>query len=1385
MEISTDKSAATLLTAFTKLSPFARAILTLMAIACEPANPGMLANCLRKLGIRSTETTPATATGVANHISRLQQAGFINKEKLCAPVISEILCRRAAENGTFAPWAEVIREEAPASAFYGKWATRCWRAMREVRFGIYTEQFDLIYDATDFLANQCTEFLGDEPVTTKILCRPFDKKWFCTLPPSFQFYLLGDVLQYGQKSLTSYADAADFLTSKEMTQLDSDEQLPFKRLWFNELLFRGKLTEAEQFIADNKEAFYGTGAGGTLFFLLGEQEKAEQAFDSDLAALQELANGKDSAFFGMPGIFFILFQLQKTKEYHATTEKIATALSLFPKSREAASYGFLAAAVNAQINDQPEDIDAGETIEQDAFTFIFFAFSHYWLHSTISPEIAALAAALQQRAEQHGYLLAATLLAEILTIAHPDDKEYRNRYQQLRKRCGIISLQSLITPEEPWRRSLQALIAATGEEQDIPQMRMAWMLTFPGKSISITAREQKRRADGSWSRGRPITPSRLYKNRQLTYLSAKDKEICAAITKQYPQGNVNATYQFDMERAIPAMIGHPHLFLADSPQTPVEFVAGEPELLVEERGENLHICFAQPLTEEKINFHKETPTRIKVITISEQHRKIAQITGVNGITVPKAASEEVLTAIGNISSFMTVHSVIAAGRGKGRGDIEMVDADPSIYIHLVPYGSGFRLEMFVKPFPGGNHYLKPGKGMENIMAEVDGVRLQTRRNLEEEEMRAREVEELCPVLDLAIDLEQENEREWHLQEPDDCLQALMELQAIREQVHIEWPEGEKLTIHQQVSGENLNLKVRTNRQNWFAMSGQLELEQGKVIELKELLRKLGNSESRFVEIGNGQFIALTQEFRRRLDEIQDFSQDSSEKEDELLIHPLAAMQLEELIAKSNTETDAGWEKQRKRIADARDFTPVVPSTLQAELRDYQKEGFSWLARLAHWGVGGCLADDMGLGKTLQSLAVVLELADKGPSLVVAPTSVSTNWQTEIARFAPTINFHLLGAKGRRETVQKLGKFDLLVTTYTLLQQESELLSSVKWQAVILDEAQAIKNSATKRSQAAMMLQAQFKMITTGTPVENHLGELWNLFHFINPGLLGSLSHFNTKFAIPIERYGDREARLHLKKLIRPFLLRRIKSQVLEELPPRTEVTLEVEISEEERAFYEALRQNAIEILESNKERPGHHLQILTEITRLRQACCNPKLIDPESTIESAKLKVFAEVITELLESNHKALVFSQFIGHLSIIRNYLDEQKIHYQYLDGNTSTKQRKMRVDAFQAGEGKLFLISLKAGGLGLNLTAADYVLHMDPWWNPAIEDQASDRAYRIGQKRPVTIYRLVCKNTIEEKIVQLHHEKRELAGSLLEGTDSSARISAKDLLELIKSG
>jgi SNF2 family DNA or RNA helicase len=311
----------------------------------------------------------------------------------------------------------------------------------------------------------------------------------------------------------------------------------------------------------------------------------------------------------------------------------------------------------------------------------------------------------------------------------------------------------------------------------------------------------------------------------------------------------------------------------------------------------------------------------------------------------------------------------------------------------------------------------------------------------------------------------------------------------------------------------------------------------------------------------------------------------------------------------------------------------------------------------------------------------------------------------------------------------------------------------------------------------MQLKAGFRIALTGTPIQNHLGEIWNLFNFINPGLLGNLQSFTDTFV----KSGDEQSKKYLKKMIAPFILRRTKTSVLDELPPKTEIVKKIQLSEEEEAFYEALRRRTLENLSNANE--TKHIQVLAEITKLRQASCNPLLIDPNIKIASSKLSTFLDIVDELIENKHKALVFSQFVSHLSIVRKVLVQKGIKYQYLDGSTSQAERERNVKKFQNGEGDLFLISLKAGGLGLNLTAADYVIHLDPWWNPAVEDQASDRAHRIGQQRPVTIYRLVAENTIEEKIMQLHHNKRDLAEQLLEGSDMAARLTVSEMIELIR--
>jgi len=1368
------------------LPPFEQFLLQFISVIYEPVSINFLHNCLGKIDLPLPGGHRPGNDELQAIVKRLRELELLNSLNQCSPLLAEQLTRQAVLEGRFPFFAALVEKEASVSYVYGKWSTRCWRALRQFRIGIHSHDFDKIDEAAVFIEEQCQKQLGSEPPAVRIVARTFNPLWFGSLPGSLQFFLLDRIIRYSMEQAVHFPGVIAYLEDEEGMTLSEDERIPFHRMLAGYYLMQGSFAKLENLLTVHADSFQGSGFAGSIAFLHDRTDEALMLFEQDLAQLNTYAGPEGSFFFGITGLFCILALLVRNSEAdrELIRRSVALVLTRCQGCPEEIPFRFFDAYTRSVDGTMPDMRTLTERFEAEerSLTTLIAVLSLYWIGVEIPTKFQDALISLYEQASANGFSWLAMEAAELLATLDPERRDIAEAADTFRAELNCRTIVHIISPEESWKRSLHELITVTSRSR-IPErtVRLAWMVDSKDNTLTLVPKEQKKSASNQWSKGRTIALNRLMEPRNFDFLTGQDIQICAALRQVGDPNSRNGGCEFDMDAALPALIGHPLVFLEKPGHVPVEIVAGEPELMVEEQDGVLFIHFAQDIGEGKVALWQETPTRFRVMEINDEHRRVAEITGREGLRVPMAASRQVLDAIGNIASFMTVHSSIEVGMADQ--DVTVVDADPTVHIHIIPYGSGFRLEMFVQPFSRRGPYLKPGAGVANLMAEVDGRRLQTRRNLLLEEEKAREVEESCPILDLAIDMEQENEREWHLLDPEECLQTLLELEEIRERVVLEWPEGEKLAVRRQAGVNQLNLNIRTSQQDWFALSGQLQIDQDEVIDLKTLLEKVRESHSRFIPLGEGQFLALTQEFRNRIEELIQFG-DSSGDDDEIHIHPLAAQALEELTRQANTTTDEGWKKQLENIQLAQDLVPEVPTTLQADLRDYQTEGFVWMARLAHLGVGGCLADDMGLGKTLQSLAVILSRAQDGPTLVVAPTSVCMNWESEVARFAPTLNLHTLSGTDRAATIKAMGKRDLLVTSYTLLQQEVELLETVRWQTIVLDEAQSIKNAATKRSKAAMRLDAKFRLITTGTPIENHLGELWNLFNFINPGMLGTYKQFNARFGIPIEKHHDRAARLQLKKLIQPFMLRRIKSQVLEELPPRTEITLRVEMKPQEIEFYEAIRQQAIENIEGSAQKTGRHLQILAEIMRLRRACCNPRLIDENTKITSTKLQVFAEVIEELLGSRHKALVFSQFTGHLALIREYLDNQNIAYKYLDGTTPARERQRQVEAFQAGEGDLFLISLKAGGLGLNLTAADYVIHMDPWWNPAVEDQAADRAHRIGQKRPVTVYRLVTADTIEEKIVRLHQEKRDLANSLLEGADVSARISAAELLELIRS-
>ena len=605
--------------------------------------------------------------------------------------------------------------------------------------------------------------------------------------------------------------------------------------------------------------------------------------------------------------------------------------------------------------------------------------------------------------------------------------------------------------------------------------------------------------------------------------------------------------------------------------------------------------------------------------------------------------------------------------------------------------------------------------------------------------------------------------------------------------------------------------------DWFELHGSADFG-GQNIKLPQLLAALRRGE-KTVRLGDGTFGVLPEAWLQKYGLLAEMG---TANDEHIRFGRTQVGLLDALLASQPQATcDAVFQQARQRM---RNFEGVraadPPEGFVGTLRPYQREGLGWMQFLRDFSFGGCLADDMGLGKTVQVLALLEsrrqrrpsgngtapqatpsngELSDSplptgegvksegvgGPSLVVVPRSLIFNWKEEAAKFAPKIRVLDHTGIGRAKSADSFGQYDLILTTYGTLRNDAAFLKDVPFDYIVLDEAQAIKNAQSESAKATRLLQGNHRLALSGTPVQNHLGELWSLFEFLNPGMLGTSRAFQATGASA--RVVEQQTREMLSRALRPFILRRTKSQVASDLPQRLEQTIHCELDAEQRKLYDELREHYRQSLLTRIAREGIRkakIQILEALLRLRQAACHPGLIDKSKTsMGSAKLDSLLAQISEVMEEDHKVLVFSQFTSFLAIVRERLDKDKVAYEYLDGRT--RDRQTPVEKFQNDPNcKLFLISLKAGGLGLNLTAAEYVFLLDPWWNPAVEAQAIDRAHRIGQTRQVFAYRLIAKDTVEEKVLQLQQGKRDLADAIINADNSLIGKLGREDLELLLS-
>lgn len=555
--------------------------------------------------------------------------------------------------------------------------------------------------------------------------------------------------------------------------------------------------------------------------------------------------------------------------------------------------------------------------------------------------------------------------------------------------------------------------------------------------------------------------------------------------------------------------------------------------------------------------------------------------------------------------------------------------------------------------------------------------------------------------------------------------------------------------------------------DWFDVKAVVHF--GETAVSLKAVRAAVRKRERYVKLGDGSIGVVPPEWIERYRHLWALGEET-ETGVRLSSHHLTLLD-QVLQDADQTQTDAEFEKRKQRLRTFSEITPhALPSGFVGELRPYQKAGYDWLHFLHEYEWGGCLADDMGTGKTVQALAFLLSHHESGHAetadLIVMPRSLLFNWQREAARFTPGLRVLVYADADRPKDVAEFANYDLVLTTYGVLLRDIERLRAYRFHYAVLDEAQAVKNPLSQTGGAVRLLGSDHRLTLTGTPVENSTLELWSQFAFLNPGLLGNLETFRGEFAGAIERKQDEHSAQLLRRLVHPFILRRTKDQVAPELPPRTERLLFTEMEPAQRALYDQWRDHYRAQLLKMIDDDGMNnarMKVLEGLLRLRQICNHPHLIEPGSQIPSGKFELLLETLETLHAEGHKALVFSQFVQMLKLVRGALDARNIPYTYLDG--STKDRQTPVDTFQTNPDiPFFLISLRAGGVGLNLTAADYVIHIDPWWNPAVEMQATDRTHRIGQDKPVFVYKLIARDSVEEKILLLQDRKRALVSQLI---------------------
>ena len=1008
-----------LISSYEKLSILEKSILQVLSIAYFPLNQTQLKRCLIQTGIKAANGR-GFDSGSKNEGYKLLRPtldkllelhlleGKSRSKLLVDRRIVEIITRQTIAATKSKPYLEEVQIALNLTE-----DTLCLNSNLEtdhfiaaIRILFYQKKTDQIKSLFNKHRIKIDSFISLSEILRNISCNPFDITWVRTLPADvhtdiFRKPLFEDLIFWQNKA--EHYDYIEQLVLSDSDRCEAGLQATVLEKW----LLTGENLKIENWLKDHRteKTENSLCLQGWMAFLQGNNKQAIQYYEDAYKILKKSSKNPKIYFNNFMGVFFILALMKENSTRRL--EQARTYMSIINK------IGYLYSDIYALLN-YPLQFLTGNSKEANSifsdyisdiyyfsfdninanFTKMFFSnYSYYWIDKDQAEKKLNTIKKIYKSAQITNYPWFKYELAGLLNILSGDGK--KTKYKPESKYLIDVVKQTNI-----WEHTLNALLALkekshAKKEQVNQNFRMVWFLEYEDTGYcNVGPREQKRKPNGSWTKGRPIALRRLFSELDFfSYLTPQDKQICSHIHEhQYKDGwYTNTEYIFD-NKYLPSVIGHPLIFLQDG-VSKVELVKGKPELRITKQkdGKILLKLFPEPLQyEQGYRAVKETKTRIKLINIDDEYERIAELLG-KGIQVPASAQNKVRKIIEKFASDITIHSDIG---GKSKQLVE-VKADTKIHVLMIPFGNGLKISLFVRPFGLGGAYYSPGSGGRNVIADINGKHLQAIRDLAKEKQKVAELVVNCPTLQLY----EENQGEWLLDEIGDCLEVLLELEKLRQQIAVEWPEGEKFKLVGQASLNQFNLSIK-RQQDWFIATGNLFIDKKLVIDMQQLLTLTEKSQSRFIEMKDGQFIALTNEFRKRLQELNRFS----EKYDKgIRFHPLAALALEGLTTDvGKLKTDLAWKSHIEKLQNTQDFTPQLPSTLQAELRDYQLQGFLWLARLSDWGVGACLADDMGLGKTMQAMAMLLKHAPNGPSLVVAPTSVCMNWLSEAKRFAPTL-----------------------------------------------------------------------------------------------------------------------------------------------------------------------------------------------------------------------------------------------------------------------------------------------------------------------------------------------------------------------------------------------